>query len=285
MKEEVAILETVKPKQSLKLQYLQRRIDMLPKPLTEDICSLRADVERLAFSEMTPEAHVISTRYTKSVIKSCAALSYVEAQARMDDSRLMDPVTIDLPNMNALAKIMRQRRIDRGAITLASAEVKFQVDTETHDPLDIGMYQIREANKSSKASPLMFPVAVTCGNTFVLKPSEKDPNIHRQILWCLLGASVMLAELAMEAGTNAGMHIYSRASAKGKRVQSNMGAKNHGIVMPDANIDATLNALVAAGFGAAGQRGLSFLLIMGSLVFTGLVNSLGCAVLAVFLYG
>ncbi|KAK8605923.1 hypothetical protein V6N13_102688 [Hibiscus sabdariffa] len=122
----------------------------------------------------------------------------------------------------------------------------------------------------------MFPVAVTCGNTFILKPSEKDP-----------GASIMLAELAMEAGlprgvlnivhgTNdivnaicdddniraisfvgsntAGMHIYGRACAKGKRVQSNMGAKNHGIVMPDSNKEATLNALLAAGFGAAGQR-------------------------------
>ncbi|WOK99383.1 hypothetical protein Cni_G08095 [Canna indica] len=122
----------------------------------------------------------------------------------------------------------------------------------------------------------MFPVAVACGNTFVLKPSEKDP-----------GASMMLAELAKEAGlpngvlnivhgTNdivnnicddddikaisfvgsntAGMHIYSRAAAKGKRVQSNMGAKNHAIVMPDACPDATLNALIAAGFGAAGQR-------------------------------
>ncbi|KAF8390173.1 hypothetical protein HHK36_024695 [Tetracentron sinense] len=139
----------------------------------------------------------------------------------------------------------------------------------------------------------MFPMAVTCGNTFVLKPSEKDP-----------GASMILAELAMEAGlpngvlnivhgTNrnsvvvdrdcfafqfgqeivnnicddddikaisfvgsntAGMHIYARAAAKGKRVQSNMGAKNHAIIMPDASIDATLNALVAAGFGAAGQR-------------------------------
>jgi len=129
---------------------VERRIDMLPKPLTEDICSLRADVERLAFSviwEMTPEAEIISSSYTKSVIKSCAALSYVEAQARMDDSRLMDPVTADLRNMNALAKVMRQRRIDRGALTLASAEVKFQIDTETHDPLDIGMYQIREANQ------------------------------------------------------------------------------------------------------------------------------------------
>ncbi|KAF8732044.1 hypothetical protein HU200_016000 [Digitaria exilis] len=122
----------------------------------------------------------------------------------------------------------------------------------------------------------MFPVAVTCGNTFVLKPSEKDP-----------GAAMMLAELAMEAGlpkgvlnivhgthdvvnnicddedikavsfvgsNTAGMHIYSRASAAGKRVQCNMGAKNHAIILPDADRDATLNALIAAGFGAAGQR-------------------------------
>ncbi|CAL5335514.1 unnamed protein product [Camellia sinensis] len=102
---------------------VERQIDMLPKPLTE--------------VEMTPEAKIISTRFTKSVIKSCAALSYVEAQARMDDSHLMDPLTTDLRNMNVLAKVMRQRRIDRGALTLASAEVKFQIDTETHDPLDI----------------------------------------------------------------------------------------------------------------------------------------------------
>jgi exosome complex exonuclease DIS3/RRP44 len=67
---------------------VERRIDMLPKPLTEDICSLRADVERLAFSvlwEMTAEAEIVSVSFTKSIIKSSAALSYVEAQARMDD--------------------------------------------------------------------------------------------------------------------------------------------------------------------------------------------------------
>ncbi|XVF62323.1 hypothetical protein PTKIN_Ptkin08bG0208000 [Pterospermum kingtungense] len=142
---------------------VERRIDMLPKPLTEDICSLRADVERLAFSvicEMTPEAEIISTRFSKTVIKSCAALSYVEAQARMDDSRLMDPLTTDLRSMNALAKIMRQRRIDRGALTLASAEVKFQIDTETHDPLDIGMYQIREANQMVEEFMLAANVSV-----------------------------------------------------------------------------------------------------------------------------
>ncbi|TQE06134.1 hypothetical protein C1H46_008199 [Malus baccata] len=142
---------------------VERRIDMLPKPLTEDICSLRADVERLAFSviwEMTAEAEIISTRYTKSVIKSCAALSYIEAQARMDDSRLMDPLTTDLRNMNSLAKIMRARRIERGALTLASAEVKFEIDTETHDPLDIGMYQIREANQMVEEFMLAANVSV-----------------------------------------------------------------------------------------------------------------------------
>ncbi|PIA46664.1 hypothetical protein AQUCO_01500303v1 [Aquilegia coerulea] len=142
---------------------VERRIDMLPKPLTEDICSLRSDVERLAFSViwvMTPEAEIISTRYTKSVIKSSAVMSYVEAQARMDDSRLMDPLTTDLRNLNTLAKIMRQRRIDRGALTLASAEVKFQIDTETHDPLDIGMYQIREANQMIEEFMLAANVSV-----------------------------------------------------------------------------------------------------------------------------
>ncbi|KAJ6895091.1 hypothetical protein NC651_021544 [Populus alba x Populus x berolinensis] len=151
----------------------------------------------------------------------------------------------------------------------------------------------------------MFPVAVTCGNTFVLKPSEKDPGenllVHTLCIRFgapLHGASTILAELAMEAGlpngvlnivhgTNdivnaicddddiraisfvgsntAGMHIYSRASAKGKRVQSNMGAKNHAIVLPDANTDATLNALVAAGFGAAGQRCMA----LSTVVFVG----------------
>ncbi|CAL5379385.1 unnamed protein product [Camellia sinensis] len=168
----------------------------------------------------------------------------------------------------------------------------------------------------------MFPVATTCGNTFILKPSEKDPVFRSALKRLHLkhenmqgSASIMLAELAKEAGlpdgvlnivhgTNdivnaicddddiraisfvgsntAGMHIYSRASAKGKRVQqairdietidkltqpiqSNMGAKNHGVVMPDANVDATLNALAAAGFGAAGQRcmALSTVVLVG----------------------
>ncbi|KAB1201993.1 Exosome complex exonuclease RRP44 [Morella rubra] len=156
---------------------VERRIDMLPKPLTEGC--YQGEQRSLAIhwvhiftdgivnfadvrieQEMTPDAEIISKRYTKSVIKSCAALSYIEAQARMDDSRLMDPLTTDLRNMNALAKIMRLRRIERGALTLASAEVKFQIDTETHDPLDIGMYQIREANQMVEEFMLAANVSV-----------------------------------------------------------------------------------------------------------------------------
>lgn len=122
----------------------------------------------------------------------------------------------------------------------------------------------------------MFPMAIVCGNTFVLKPSEQGPL-----------STMMLVELAIEAGIPAGVlnvvhggkdvvdrlcthqhikaisfvgstavgtHVYNLAGQHGKRVQSMMGAKNHVVVMPDANKEQTLNALVGAAFGAAGQR-------------------------------
>ncbi len=122
----------------------------------------------------------------------------------------------------------------------------------------------------------MFPMAIACGNTFVLKPSEQDPL-----------STMLLVELAVEAGVPAGVlnvvhggkdvvdalcthkdikalsfvgstavgtHVYDLAGKHGKRVQSMMGAKNHAVVLPDANREQTLNALVGAGFGAAGQR-------------------------------
>ena len=122
----------------------------------------------------------------------------------------------------------------------------------------------------------MFPMAIVCGNTFVLKPSEQDPL-----------TPMLLAELALQAGippgvlniihggkravdalcthpdvaavsfvgsTAVGTHVHTLASQHGKRVQCMMGAKNHAVVMPDANKEQSLNALVGATFGAAGQR-------------------------------
>ena len=122
----------------------------------------------------------------------------------------------------------------------------------------------------------MFPIALACGNTFVLKPPALDPS-----------ASVRMAELLSEAGLPDGVvnvihcanetaeqlytdrrvqavsfvgssgvaeHIYKTASAHGKRVQAFGAAKNHAIVMPDADLDATVNAIMGGAFGSAGER-------------------------------
>ncbi|KAL7817742.1 methylmalonate semialdehyde dehydrogenase [Trichoderma gracile] len=131
------------------------------------------------------------------------------------------------------------------------------------------------------------PIATITGNTVIIKPSERDP-----------GAAMILVELAEKAGfppgvvsvihgahdtvnfildepaikavsfvggNKAGEYIYSRASANGKRVQANLGAKNHAAVLPDCNKNHFINSVVGAAFGAAGQRcmALSTLVMVG----------------------
>jgi len=131
------------------------------------------------------------------------------------------------------------------------------------------------------------PIATITGNTCIIKPSERDP-----------GATMILAELAEKAGfppgvinivhgaaktvdfiideprikaisfvgsNKAGEYIYNRGSANGKRVQANLGAKNHAAVLPDCNKNHALNAISGAAFGAAGQRcmALSTLVLVG----------------------
>lgn len=122
----------------------------------------------------------------------------------------------------------------------------------------------------------MFPIAIACGNTFVLKPSEKDPS-----------CSLMLAELLAEAGLPPGVlnvvqgdkvavdtlledprvsaisfvgstaiarYVYETGAAHGKRVQALGGAKNHMVVLPDADIEQAADALIGAAYGSAGER-------------------------------
>ncbi|XP_062581168.1 exosome complex exonuclease RRP44-like [Saccostrea cucullata] len=126
-----------------------KRIDMVPELLSSNLCSLRSNVERFAFSviwELTHDAEIVTTKCTKSVIKSKAALTYAEAQMRIDDPKMTDTVTKSLRNLNSLAKILKRKRIDKGALTLASNEVRFQIDSETHDPIDVETKQIRDTN-------------------------------------------------------------------------------------------------------------------------------------------
>eukprot|EP00899_Mesostigma_viride_P029003 jgi/Mesvir1/9288/Mv04469-RA.3 len=150
-------------KRGTSVYLVERRIDMLPSALTTEICSLNEQVDRFALSviwEITEDAHIVSTDFTRSLIRSRHSFSYLEAQTRMDDSRVDDEVTVALRDLNKLAKIMRQRRIDRGALTLASAEVKFTLDTETLDPTDVGMYKVRESNQMIEEYMLLANVTV-----------------------------------------------------------------------------------------------------------------------------
>ena len=150
----------------------------------------------------------------------------------------------------------------------------------------IDMYSIRQplgvvAGITPFNFPAMIPMwkfapAIACGNAFILKPSERDP-----------GVPMRLAELMIEAGLPAGIlnvvngdkeavdailddpdieavgfvgsssiaeYVYSRATAHGKRAQCFGGAKNHMIIMPDADMDQAVDALIGAGYGSAGER-------------------------------
>ena len=122
----------------------------------------------------------------------------------------------------------------------------------------------------------MFPMAIVCGNTFVLKPSEQDPMSTMELVRLALEAGVPpgvlnvvhggkevvdalcthpdVAAVSFVGSTAVGTHVYDLAGKHGKRVQSMMGAKNHAVILPDAHKENTLNAMAGAAFGAAGQR-------------------------------
>ncbi len=122
----------------------------------------------------------------------------------------------------------------------------------------------------------MFPLAISCGNTFVLKPSERNPGATMHLMRLCEEAGIppgvvnvvhggkptvdficehpLIKAISFVGSDKVGKYIFEKGTSNGKRVQSNMGAKNHGVIMADANKNATLNALVGAAFGAAGQR-------------------------------
>ncbi|XP_033956817.1 exosome complex exonuclease RRP44 [Pseudochaenichthys georgianus] len=140
-----------------------KRIDMVPELLSSNLCSLRSNVERLAFSciwEINHEAEILKTRFTKSVIKSKASLTYAEAQMRIDDTTQTDDITKNLRGLNKLAKILKKHRILKGALTLSSLEVRFHIDSETHDPIDLQTKELMETNSMVEEFMLLANISV-----------------------------------------------------------------------------------------------------------------------------
>ncbi|XP_067842648.1 exosome complex exonuclease RRP44 [Heptranchias perlo] len=141
----------------------EKRIDMVPELLSSNLCSLRSNVERFAFSciwEMTWNAEILHTMFTKSVINSKASLTYAEAQMRIDDDSMNDEITMGLRRLNKLAKILKKKRIDNGALTLSSPEVRFHIDSETHDPIDLQTKELKETNSMVEEFMLLANISV-----------------------------------------------------------------------------------------------------------------------------
>lgn len=168
-----------------------------------------------------------------------------------------------------------------------SSQVSTDIDLHSfREPLGV-VAGITPFNFPAMVPMWMYPVAIACGNTFILKPSERDPS-----------AALLMAEMWAEAGLPAGVfsvvngdrvvvdaildhpgiaavsfvgstpiarYVHQRATASGKRVQALGGAKNHAIIMPDADLDFASDHLVAAAFGSAGERcmAISAALVVG----------------------
>ncbi|CAH2071572.1 unnamed protein product, partial [Iphiclides podalirius] len=148
---------------STTVYLVDKRIDMVPELLSSNLCSLRGGEERLAFScvwEMDENANVLSTKFHKSVIKSRSAMTYEEAQLIIDDRSRDDEIANSLRLLNKLAKKLKQKRLDNGALLLASPEIRFQVDSETHEPVEVQAKKMLETNSMVEEFMLLGNVSV-----------------------------------------------------------------------------------------------------------------------------
>ncbi|KAI9844214.1 MAG: exosome catalytic subunit dis3 [Sclerophora amabilis] len=142
---------------------VDKRIDMLPMLLGTDLCSLKPYVERYAFStiwEITSNAEIVTSSYTKSVIRSREAFSYEQAQLRIDDKSQQDDLTQGMRALMMLSKKLRQKRMDAGALNLASPEVKVQTESETSDPVDIESKKLLDTNSLVEEFMLLANISV-----------------------------------------------------------------------------------------------------------------------------
>jgi malonate-semialdehyde dehydrogenase (acetylating) / methylmalonate-semialdehyde dehydrogenase len=220
-----------------------------------------------------------------SLSRRSAVLFAFRERLAANASRLAEAISREHGKVfaDALGEVQRGQEVVEfacGVPTLLKGDYSDQVSTNVdvfsfREPLGV-VAGITPFNFPAMVPMWMFPVAIACGNTFVLKPSERDPS-----------ASMILAELWREAGLPDGVfnvvhgdkeavdalldapevaavsfvgstpiarYIHERASARGKRVQALGGAKNHAVVLPDADPDFVADQVAAAAFGSAGER-------------------------------
>ncbi|KAG0056775.1 hypothetical protein BGZ83_003393, partial [Gryganskiella cystojenkinii] len=172
---------------------VQKAIPMLPNVLCEDLCSLTANVDRLAFSvfwKMTEDGHVMNTSFSKSVIRSCAQLSYDDAQ-RVITTGSLDPkvevfgqprtlVEDNIKVFFKLSQILRQKRFENGALSINSIKLNFETD-EIFNPLDVSVYELKESNRLIEEFMLLANMSVA-KQIFEFFPEQALLRRHEQPL-------------------------------------------------------------------------------------------------------
>ncbi|MER7620229.1 CoA-acylating methylmalonate-semialdehyde dehydrogenase [Streptomyces sp. NPDC126503] len=178
-----------------------------------------------------------------------------------------------------------------------TTQLKGELSTQVSNRVDVAAIRqpvgvvagITPFNFPAMVPMWMFPIAIATGNTFVLKPSEKDPSPSLKIAELLAEAGLPdgvfnvlhgdkvavdrllehpdVAAVSFVGSTPIARHIHATASARGKRVQALGGAKNHMLVLPDADLDAAADAAVSAAYGSAGERcmAISAVVAVGSI--------------------
>lgn len=145
---------------------VNQRTDMLPKLLSADLCSLKSGEDRLTFSvfwEVTRDGEIKRTSFYRSIMHSVAALTYKQAQDMIDDTRNQSPVAIRLRILNNLAKTLKKKRKERGAVELSSTEVKFDFrpdDEKRATPTGVAAYVHYETHSLVEELMLLANMAV-----------------------------------------------------------------------------------------------------------------------------
>ncbi|KAK4702251.1 hypothetical protein P7C70_g3973, partial [Phenoliferia sp. Uapishka_3] len=171
---------------------VDKRVDMLPHLLGTNLCSLRPYVERLAFSviwEIDEEANIVDVRFTKSVISSKEAFTYEAAQIRKDDLSQTDALSEGIRLLNSIAIKLKAKRMEAGALNLASPEVKIHMESsESSDPVDVEQKKSFETNSLVEEFMLLANISVAkriyeqFPQTAVLRRHAPPPKTNFEVL-------------------------------------------------------------------------------------------------------
>ena len=258
----------------------------VPNPATGEVVALCPESTQEEMAEATEKAHIAFKEWREvSPSNRMRVMLKLQALVRENQGRLAELITEEQGKTidDAKGDVFRGLEITEHACSGPSLmmgetleNVSTHMDTYSYrQPLGV-CAGICPFNFPAMIPLWMFPMAIISGNSFVLKPSERDPTAAVELVRLAHEAGVPpgvlqvihgsrdcvnficdapeIKAISFVGGNQAGEYIHARGTGNGKRVQANLGAKNHAVIMPDASKDHAINSIVTSSMGAAGQR-------------------------------